>query len=76
MNNKDWQDIIRWVLPQSKVPGLLENLKMTNAVQEFLANLDQPWASYIPPRATQNEIEIDNVETQQKASYSYMIRRV
>ena len=65
MINKDWQDVIRWVLPESKVPGLLKNLKSTNAVKEFLGKLEKPWGSYIPPRAAaQTEVEIENVEKQ------------
>ena len=49
MSTRDWQHIIRWVLPESKVPGLLKNLKTADAVKEFLNNLENPWASYIQP---------------------------
>lgn len=49
MTDKDWVDIIRWVLPESKATGLMKDLKKTEAIVAKLASLDHEWTTYIPP---------------------------
>ena len=49
MTDKDWVDIIRWVLPESKATGLMKDLKKADAIIAKLASLDREWATYIPP---------------------------
>ena len=49
MTDKDWVDIIRWVLPESKAEGLMKDLKKADAIVEKLATLDREWTTYIPP---------------------------
>ena len=49
MTDKDWVDIIRWVLPQSKATGLMKDLKKAEAIVAKLASLDREWTTYIPP---------------------------
>jgi hypothetical protein len=49
MTDKDWVDIIRWVLPESKATGLMKDLKKSEAIVAKLASLDREWTTYIPP---------------------------
>jgi hypothetical protein len=49
MTDKDWGDIIRWVLPESKAEGLMKDLKKSDAIIAKLATLDREWTTYIPP---------------------------
>jgi hypothetical protein len=49
MTDKDWVDIIRWVLPQSKAMGLMKHLKKAEAIVAKVASLDREWTTYIPP---------------------------
>lgn len=49
MTDKDWVDIIRWVLPESKATGLMKDLKKADAIIAKLASLDREWTTYIPP---------------------------
>ena len=49
MTDKDWVDIIRWVLPESKAEGLMKDLKKADAIVAKLATLDREWTTYIPP---------------------------
>ena len=49
MTDKDWVDIIRWVLPESKATGLMKDLKKAEAIVAKLASLDREWTTYIPP---------------------------
>jgi len=48
MNDKDWIDIIRWVLPESKADGLLRDFRKRDAIVAKLESLQQPWMTYIP----------------------------
>ncbi len=50
LTNKDWGDIVRWVLPEAKVPGLMRNLKNRDAIIAKLATgtLERDWTTYIP----------------------------
>ena len=49
MTDKDWVDIIRWVLPESKADGLMKDFKKADAIIAKLASLDREWTTYIPP---------------------------
>ncbi len=48
LTNKDWGDIVRWVLPEAKVPGLMRDLKNRDAIIAKLATLERDWTTYIP----------------------------
>jgi hypothetical protein len=48
MTDKDWVDIIRWVLPESKAEGLMKDLKKADAIITKLATLERDWTTYIP----------------------------
>ena len=51
LSDKEWGDIIRWVLPEAKVEFLLKDLKKKAQIVAKLATLPNIWTSYIPPRA-------------------------
>jgi len=48
LTDKDWGDIVRWVLPEAKVPGLMRELKKKDAIIAKLATLERDWTTYIP----------------------------
>ena len=48
MTDKDWIDIIRWVLPESNADGLLKDLRKKDVIIEKLLSLDRDWKTYIP----------------------------
>lgn len=48
LTDKDWGDVIRWVLPEAKVPGLMRELKKKDAIIAKLATLERDWTTYIP----------------------------
>jgi hypothetical protein len=48
LNEKEWGDIVRWVLPEAKVPGLMRDLKKRDAIIAKLATLERHWTTYIP----------------------------
>jgi hypothetical protein len=50
MSDKDWGDIIRWVLPEAKVDFRLKDLKKRDQIHTKLATLPRQWTTYIPPR--------------------------
>jgi hypothetical protein len=39
MTDKDWGNVVRWVLPEAKVPGLMQDLKKEEAIFAKLATL-------------------------------------
>ena len=49
LNDKDWGDIVRWVLPEAKVSGLMKDLKKKDAIMAKLATLERDWRTYVPP---------------------------
>ena len=49
LNDKDWGNIVRWVLPEAKVAGLMRDLKKNDAIIAKLATLERDWQTYIPP---------------------------
>ena len=49
MSDKDWGDIIHWVLPEAKVDFRLKELKKEQILTK-LATLPRQWTTYIPPR--------------------------
>ncbi|KAI2497424.1 hypothetical protein MHU86_17082 [Fragilaria crotonensis] len=49
LNEKDWGDMVRSVLPEAKVPGLMRDLKKRDAIIAKLKNtLERDWTTYIP----------------------------
>jgi hypothetical protein len=48
MTDKDWNEIIRWVLPESDADGLLKDLWRQAVVMQKLMSLDRDWKTYIP----------------------------
>ena len=50
MNDKDWGDVIRWVLPEAKVVYLLKDLKKKEQILAKLQTLPNEWTTYIPRR--------------------------
>ncbi len=48
LNDKDWGDIIRWVLPEAKADGLMKDLKKKHDIIAKLATLERDWTTYIP----------------------------
>jgi hypothetical protein len=50
MNDKDWGDVIRWVLTEAKVEFLLKDLKRKEQILTKLATLPKDWTTYIPRR--------------------------
>jgi hypothetical protein len=49
LTDKDWGNIVRWVLPEAGVVGVMKDLKKKEAIIEKLATLDRDWKTYIPP---------------------------
>ena len=50
LTEKDWGDVIRWVLPEAKVEFLLKDLKKREQILAKLATLPREWTTYIPHR--------------------------
>ena len=50
LNDKDWGDIVRWVLPEAKVAGLMRDLKKRDSIIAKLSTLERDWTTYIPSR--------------------------
>ena len=48
LNEKDWGDVVRWVLPEAKVPGLMRDLKKKDVIIAKLNTLERDWTTYIP----------------------------
>ncbi len=49
--DKDWGDVIRWVLPEAKVEFRLKDLKKQEQILAQLATfLPHKWTTYIPQR--------------------------
>ena len=48
LNDKEWGDIVRWVLPEAKVTGLMRDLKKREDIIAKLATLERDWTTYIP----------------------------
>ena len=48
LTEKDWGDIVRWVLPEAKAPFLLKDLKKRDQILAKLATLPNNWTTYIP----------------------------
>ena len=53
MTDKDWGDVIRWVLPAANVDFLLKDLKKKDEIMAKLATLPRCWTTYIPRHAVQ-----------------------
>jgi hypothetical protein len=50
LSEKDWGDVIRWILPEVKVEFLLKDLKKQEQILAKLATLPREWTTYIPRR--------------------------
>ena len=50
LSDKDWGDVIRWVLPEAKVEFRLKDLKKQEQILAKLATLPHEWTTYIPQR--------------------------
>jgi hypothetical protein len=48
LTEKDWGDVVRWVLPEAKVTFLLKDLKKRDQIHAKLATLPNEWTTYIP----------------------------
>ena len=55
MTDKDWGDVIRWVLPAANVDFRLQDLKKKDDIITKLATLPKCWTAYIP-RAQQQAV--------------------
>ena len=55
LNDKDWGDVVRWVLPAAKVDHLLQDLKRKDQIlQKLASHLPREWTTYVPPRYDAN----------------------
>ena len=52
LTDKDWGDIVRWVLPEAKVTFLLKELKKRDQIVAKLETLPNLWTTYIPRKET------------------------
>ena len=52
MSDKDWVDVIQWVLPESNADGLLKDLRKKDVILAKLLSLERDWKSYIPSTDT------------------------
>ena len=50
LTDKDWGEIVRWVLPEAKVAAPMRDLKKKDAIIAKLATLERDWTTYIPSR--------------------------
>ena len=62
LTEKDWGDIVCWVLPEAKVSFLVKDLKKRDQILAKLATLLNDWTTYIPyteavPIATGTRVE-------------------
>ena len=48
MTDKDWIEIIRWVLPESNADGFLKDFRKKDVIVQKLMSLDRDWKTYIP----------------------------
>jgi len=51
LSDKDWGEVVRWVLPEAKVEFLLMDLKKKEQIIAKLATLPRNWVTYIPNAA-------------------------
>ena len=51
LNDKDWGDVVRWVLPKAKVNFLLKDLKKKEQLLAKRATLPHHWTTYFPNAA-------------------------
>ena len=48
LTENDWGDVVRWVLPEAKVPFLLKDLKKRDQILAKRGTLPNDWTTYIP----------------------------
>ena len=61
LNDKDWGDVVRWVLPAAKVEFLLKDLKGKDQIVAKLATLPNEWVTYIPNATTLPVVAVTSV---------------
>ena len=49
LTDKDWGDVIWWVLPAAGVSFLVKDYKKKDVIIAKLETLAQAWTSFIPP---------------------------
>jgi hypothetical protein len=49
LTDKDWGDVIRWVLPAAGVSFLVKDYQKKDVIIAKLETLEQAWTSFIPP---------------------------
>ena len=58
LTDKDWGDVLRWVLPAAGVSFLVKDYKKKEAIIAKLNSLSKPWTSFIPPRGATLEVAV------------------
>jgi hypothetical protein len=58
LTEKDWGDVLRWVLSAAGVSFLVKDYKKKEAIIEKLNSLDEPWTSFIPPCGATLEVAV------------------
>jgi hypothetical protein len=58
LTEKDWGDVLRWVLPAAGVSFLVKDYKKKEAIIAKLNSLNEPWTSFIPPRGATLEVAV------------------
>ncbi len=61
LNEKDWGNVVRWVLPEAKVAFLLKDLKKKKQILAKLSSLPSDWTTYIPSSDVTNAIPTTTV---------------
>ena len=61
LTEKEWGEIVRWVLPVAKVPYLLKDLRKREQILAKLESLPNAWTTYIPCRDIAATIAITTV---------------
>jgi hypothetical protein len=55
LTDKDWGDILRWVMPEAGVSVVLKNFKKKDVIIAKLQTLNPVWTSFIPPQDDPDE---------------------
>jgi hypothetical protein len=61
LNDKEWGDIVRWVLPEAKIDFPLKDLKRKDQILTKLVSLPKDWTTYIPRPIVVNSVPITAV---------------
>jgi hypothetical protein len=55
LTDKDWGDVLRWVMPAAGVTVVLKNFKKKDVIIAKLQTLELAWTSFIPPEDNPDE---------------------